>query len=131
MSARDILTRYARRWLVEKSISEQIDFFHLNLVSSSIVVKVDFDLTMTLIANTLYKLLAKKLRGFEDATAKSIFSKFIDNGAEIQISHPKIKVELRKRVHNPLIFEAEIFNHDVPIPWYGEYSLRLGRQNTT
>ena len=34
--------------IVEKGISEQIDFFHLNMVSSSMVIKVDFDLTMTI-----------------------------------------------------------------------------------
>ncbi len=40
-----IIRAYARRWLVEKDISEQIEFFHLNRLSSSIVIKVDFDLT--------------------------------------------------------------------------------------
>jgi len=131
MSTKDILTKYARRWLVEKGISEQIDFFHLNMVSSSIVVKVDFDLTMTLLANTLYRLLGKELIGFEDCTAKSIFSKFIDNGAGVQISYPNIKVNLRKKAHNPIISETEMFNKEIFIPWYGNYSLRLDCQNTT
>jgi hypothetical protein len=39
-----VVRRYSRRWLVEKAISEQIEFFHLNRLSSSIVIKVDFDL---------------------------------------------------------------------------------------
>ena len=43
----DIVRKYARRWIVEKENSEQIAFFHLNNVSSSMVIKVDFDLTMT------------------------------------------------------------------------------------
>ena len=50
-----IIRKYARRWMVEKSISEQVDFFHLNLVSSSMVIKVDFDLTMSILANNLYR----------------------------------------------------------------------------
>ena len=53
-----VIRKYARRWRVEKSISEQIDFFHLNLVSSSMVIKVDFDLTMSILANNLYRLFA-------------------------------------------------------------------------
>ncbi len=43
-----IIRKYTRRWIVGKSISDQIDFFHLNLVSSSMVIKVDFDLTMSI-----------------------------------------------------------------------------------
>ena len=45
LTTEKIIRKYARRWIVEKSISEQIDFFHLNMVSSSMVIKVDFDLT--------------------------------------------------------------------------------------
>ncbi len=37
-----LIRKYTRRWLVEKSISEQIEFFHFNRVSSSMVIKVDF-----------------------------------------------------------------------------------------
>jgi hypothetical protein len=44
LSAELLVRKYAKRWLVEKSISEQISFFHLNNVSSSMVIKVDFDL---------------------------------------------------------------------------------------
>jgi len=50
MSIEKIIRKYARRWNVEKTIAEQIDFFHLNLVSSSMVIKVDFDLTMSILA---------------------------------------------------------------------------------
>ena len=39
---------------------EEAIFFHLNMVSSSMVIKVDFDLTMTVLSHNLYRLLAKK-----------------------------------------------------------------------
>ena len=58
IKTQEVVRKYARRWLVEKGISEQIEFFHLNRVSSSMVIKVDFDLTMTLVAHNLYRLLA-------------------------------------------------------------------------
>ncbi|MCK4762875.1 MAG: transposase, partial [Candidatus Aminicenantes bacterium] len=35
-----LIRKYARRWLVEQEIAEQVQFFHLNQPSSSIVVKV-------------------------------------------------------------------------------------------
>jgi peptide subunit release factor 1 (eRF1) len=41
-----VVRQYGKCWNVEKGIAEQIEFFHLNSQSSSIVVKVDFDLTM-------------------------------------------------------------------------------------
>ena len=53
-----IVRKYARRWLVEQKISEQVHFFHLNHLSSSIAVKVDFDLTLSLLAHNLYRRLA-------------------------------------------------------------------------
>ncbi|MGH2624927.1 MAG: transposase, partial [Sphingobacterium sp.] len=52
-----IVRKYARRWNVEKLISEQIEFFHLNKVSSSMVIKVDFDLTMSILAHNIYRLI--------------------------------------------------------------------------
>ena len=50
LSCEAVVRKYAKRWIVEKTISEQIYFFHLNKVSSSMVIKVDFDLTMTILA---------------------------------------------------------------------------------
>ncbi len=35
----EMVRKYARRWLIEKGISEQIEFFHLNRLSSSMVIK--------------------------------------------------------------------------------------------
>ena len=40
LSVESIVRKYSRRWLVEKGIAEQIDFFHLNRLSSSMVIKV-------------------------------------------------------------------------------------------
>ena len=56
-----ILRRYAKRWIVEQSIAEQLPFFHLNRLSSSMVIKVDFDFAITAVAYNLYRLLALDL----------------------------------------------------------------------
>jgi hypothetical protein len=39
LDVKEILKRYSRRWLVEQEIAEQVDFFHLNQPSSSLVIK--------------------------------------------------------------------------------------------
>lgn len=101
-----IIRKYARRWLVEKTISEQIDFFHLNLVSSSMVIKVDFDLTMSILAHNLYRLFADELGRYSNNTAQTLYDKFVLNGADIEIGEKTIKVNLKKKRQLPLILET-------------------------
>jgi len=77
LSQAELIRKYAKRWIVEKSISEQTHFFHLNNVSSSMVIKVDFDLTMTILAYNLYRLLALELPRYSHQTAEKLYEKFI------------------------------------------------------
>ncbi len=63
-SAKEIIETYALRWLIESNIQENIDFFSLKALSSPVIVKVDFDIAMSLIANTLYKTLSRNFKLF-------------------------------------------------------------------
>lgn len=56
---------------------EPVKFFHLNGLSSSILVKVHFDVIMTIIADILYSCLVQQLRGFEECDAPKIFRNFV------------------------------------------------------
>jgi hypothetical protein len=126
-----LVTKYASRWLVEKSISEQIHFFHLNLLSSSIVIKVDLDFTMTILAHTLYRLMANTLPGFELAEAKTIFRHFIDTGADIDLQYPSIQVNLLKKAHYPILFEQQLFRQSHPVSWLNNAEVTFSVKNTT
>lgn len=108
LDVRVLVKKYARRWLVEQEIAEQIAFFHLNHPSSSIVVKVDFDLTLSLLAHNLYRYLANELPGFENCTAETIYRKFIENGANIVIENKKIHVQLKKKTHLPVLLDLPL-----------------------
>ncbi len=101
-----IIRKYTRRRMVEKTISEQIDFFHLNLVSSSMVIKVDFDLTMSILAHNLYRVFANELGRYSNNTAQTMYDKFVLNGADIEIGEKAIKVLLKKKRQLPLILET-------------------------
>jgi hypothetical protein len=114
-----VIRKYARRWIVEKSISEQIDFFHLNLVSSSMVIKVDFDLTMSMLANNLYRLLALQLERYENLTVQSLYEKFVLNGADVIIQEETITVQLKKKRNLPLILEVMQSFARQKYPWLG------------
>jgi hypothetical protein len=125
-----IVRKYSRRWLVEKEISEHIDFFHLNRNSSGMVIKVDFDLTMTILAHNIYRLLALELPGFEHCEAETLYNKFINNAGNVSITDDKIVVSLKKKRNLPLILEA-LSKYDDPISWLNNLQMQFIAASTT
>lgn len=117
MDVREIVRKYARRWLVEQEIAEQIAFFHLNQPSSSIVVKVDFDLTISLLTHNLYRVLTNKLNGFEHCNVSTIYRKFLENGAKIKIEGSDVIVSLKKKTHLPILFELPWLKEKTKLSW--------------
>jgi transposase len=114
-----IVRKYARRWLVEQEISEQIAFFHLNQLGSSIVIKVDFDLTMTLLAHNLYKELARRLSGFEQCTVPTVYRDFLENGATVSIKERVVEVALKKKTQLPLLLGTNFMQKTTELSWMG------------
>jgi hypothetical protein len=112
-----LVKKYAQRWLVEQEIAEQIAFFQLNHPSSSIVIKVDFDLTLSLLAHNLYRILAKGLPGFEQCTAETICRKFLVNGAQVQIQDRHITVRLKKKTHLPILLNSSYIKTTTRLSW--------------
>lgn len=98
-----LVGHYARRWRVENGIAEGVKFFHLNALSSPIVVKIHFDISLTMIADTLYTMLAKKLRGFEDCDAPTIYRHFVRGKGMIDVDGHTINVMYPRRAHNPIL----------------------------
>ena len=105
ISTDKVVRKYCRRWIVEKGISEQIEFFHLNRVSSSMVIKVDFDLTMTILAHNIYRLFALDMERYSEFSDERIYEKFIANNGNIKIAGNQIKIELKKKKDLPQIIE--------------------------
>ncbi len=115
-----VLRRYARRWLVEQSIAEQLVFFHLNRLSSSMVIKVDFDLTMTVLANNLLRLLSLDLPpGYRRLTARRPYEKFLCNAAEMALEPDRCRVSLKKKRDLPALLEALQAVGPCGMPWLG------------
>jgi hypothetical protein len=112
-----VVRKYCRRWIVEKGISEQIEFFHLNRVSSSMVIKVDFDLTMTILAHNIYRLFANDMERYSDFSDESIYEKFIDNNGNVEISQDAITIELKKKRDLPQIIEMMKKHENLKYPW--------------
>ena len=119
----DVVLKYARRWLVEKSISEQISFFHLNNVSSSMVIKVDFDLTMSILAFNLYRLFALETERYKNSTSTKLHESILLNSADINIDEKQITVALKKKRMLPLCLEIMNKYKDENYQWLGNKKL--------
>jgi hypothetical protein len=114
-----MIRKYSRRWLVEKSIAEQTEFFHLNNISSSMVIKVDFDLTMTILAHNLYRLFAMDLNRCSHFTDIRLYEKFISNSGEITIADDKIEVKMKKKRDLPELLTIMSQYNKIKISWLG------------
>jgi len=120
-----LVGNYARRWRVENSIAEAVSFFNLNALSSPILVKVHFDVVMTLVADTLYTLLARKLRGFEDCDAAKLFRHFVKGKGSIEIRNGHVAVTYPRRAHNPILRSIPWQNLPSALPASDDVSLSL------
>jgi hypothetical protein len=125
-SVAKLINRYAKRMVIENRIEDSIDFFHMDALSSAVAMKVNLDVQLSLMASSLYRLLALKIaNGYEDAKSSHIFRDFIDATAHIRITKKQITVEFQKRAHNPLLIAAGLNKVDTQIPWLENKKLRI------
>jgi hypothetical protein len=119
-----LVTRYAQRMLIENGISDAIQFFHLDALSSMIGLKIDFDLQITLMAASLYRLMAGRIgREYERAQAKKIFRNLLDVSATVVINDNQVIVTFDKRAHNPYLVASGLADTPTSMPWYGNKQL--------
>jgi transposase-like protein len=125
-SASHLIGRYAQRMLIENNIEDGIDFFHMDALSSAVAMKVNCDLQLTLMASSLYRLLAVRVaNGYEAVKSRHLFLDLIDATAEVTITEGQVVVKFQKRAHNPLLIAAGFDKTDLVIPWLGGKRLRL------
>jgi hypothetical protein len=121
-----LIGRYAQRMLIENNIEDGIEFFHMDALSSAVAMKVNCDLQLTLMASSLYRLLAARVaNGYEAVKSRHLFLDLIDATADITITDGQIVVRYQKRAHNPLLIAGGFDQTDVVIPWLGGKRLRL------
>ncbi len=124
-TSKALLTRYAQRMLIENALSDAVRFFHIDALSSEEGLKVDFDMTLLVIASGLYRLLAERMRGYADAQARQIFRDLIDMPADVIVTEKEVTVSFHRRTHLPIILASGIMEQPVAVPWWRGRSLRL------
>jgi len=121
-----LIERYAQRMVIENSIAEGINFFHMDALSSAVAMKVNCDLQLTLMASSLYRLLGSRVgKGYEVARADHIFRDFVDATAQVSLTEKDILVRFQKRAHNPLLLAARFDQTQQSVPWLDGKRLRL------
>ena len=121
-----LIDRYARRMLIENQIADAIRFFHMDAMSSAVPLKVDVDLQITLMASSLYRMVASQVgHGHERARAKTLFRKFVHAVGYVRIDEKRIVVRFNRRANNPYLIKAGFADREQPIPWLGNKPLRL------
>ena len=120
-----LISRYAHRMLIENSLSDAVRFFHMDALSSAVGLKVDFDMALLVMASGLYRLLARRMRGYGDAQARQIFRDLLDLPAHVEITDKEVRVEFHRRAHLPIVLASGLCDRAVAIPWWQERRLRL------
>jgi transposase-like protein len=122
-----LITRYAQRMVIENGIADSIDFFHMDALSSAVPMKVDCDLQLTLMASSLYRLLATRVgNGYMRAKSRHLFRDLVNATATVHIERREIRVQFPKRAHNPLLMAADYADQQQSrIPWLGKKTLTL------
>src|SRR5438034_2868881 len=97
-AASTLIERYAKRMVIENDIADGIDFFHMDALSSAVAMKLNCDLQLTLMASSLYRLLASRIqRAYETAKSRHLFRDFVDATATVEVDQRHITVHFQKR----------------------------------
>lgn len=129
VSARDVVMNYARRNGIEDGLGTNVNFFHLDCLSSEVRLNVDLDVTLTVIANGCYRWLAGRLKGFERAKPKQLYRKFVETGGQLAVlPNRTLQITFDRRCHNPILREAALDANAPRIPWLNNYRLRFDYQ---
>ena len=124
--AKDLFGRYAERMIIENELDADISGFHLNALSSGLPLNVDLDTTLTVLAGNTYRLLARKLPRYQQATPDRLWRHFLDNTGKLTVNHDHVRVDLNLRTYTPVLIDAGYPELDLPIPWWQGRTLRFG-----
>ena len=129
LSSKKLITRYAQRMLIENALSDAVRFFHMDALSSTVGLKIDFDMVLLVLASGIYRILAKTMRGYSDAQARQIFRDLVDIPADVTITDREVQVSFHRRSHLPILLSSGLFDKPVAVPWWNGLKLRLTTYN--
>lgn len=126
VSPRELIMNYARRNGIEDGLGTNVNFFHMDNLSSEVRLNVDLDVTLTVIANGCYRWLASRLKGFEKAKPKQLSRKFIETSGMVEVLPNRcLRITFDRRSHNPILREAALDRDAHTVPWLKRYRIEF------
>ena len=125
LTTKQLFARYAERMTIENELDAYINGFHLNALSSGLPLNIDLDTTLTVIAGNLYRLLARQLPRYENATPDKLWRHFLDATGTVHTTDTTITVDLNIRTYHSVLIAAGLADTPTPIPWLNDRELRL------
>ena len=120
LTPKQLIERYGKRWGIENQLSEQIRALHLDSLSSQVPLSVDFDVALTVLADTVYRRFARGLHAaYHNQTPDTIREYLINGIGELHLTPDNIEIRLRHRTHTPALLDAGYQTRSVKIPWWG------------
>jgi len=120
-----LILRYAKRMLIENALADAVRFFHVDALSSAVGLKVDFDMALLVLASCLYRIMARRMRGYNDAQARQIFRDLIDMPAQVTVTDREVTVRFHRRAHLPIVLSSGLFDKPIKVPWWDGRPLRF------
>ena len=112
--------------IIENELDADISGFHPGAPASGLPLNVDLDTTLTVAAANTYRLLARKLPRYEQATPDRLWRHFLDNTSKINVADDHVRVDLALRTYTPVLIDAGSPEIDLPVPWWGGRTMRFG-----
>lgn len=100
-------------------------FFHMDALSSKVGLTVDFDMALLVLASSLYRLTARRMRGYGDAQARQIFRDLLDIPADVTVTTRDVSVRFHRRAHLPIVLASGILESATKVPWWLGTTLRF------
>jgi transposase len=124
LTPKQLIERYGQRWGIENQLAEQIRAFHLDSLCSQVPLAVDFDVALTVLADTIYRRFARGLHpAYRKQTPDTLRDYLIDGIGELSFSPGHVEVRLRRRTHTPALLDAGYQDRRIQVPWWGGRTL--------
>jgi transposase len=124
LTVKQLIERYGQRWGIENHLSEQIRAFHLDSLCSQVPLAVDFDVTLTILADLVYRRFTRGLHpAYHNQTPDTIRNHLTDSIGELRFTPGHVEARLKRRAHTPALLDAGYQHRRIQVPWWGGRTL--------